>query len=102
MDLLMDFLANTGFALADYRNFIMLVIGCIFIYLGIAKHYEPRMAVRRYKRFAYYFASNFRYGHTLFSQVLNAGDMPQITQIINRFFDQSPDLVSRPNSNFFI
>lgn len=41
----MDFLSNTGFALADYRNFIMLVIGCVFIYLGIAKHYEPLLLV---------------------------------------------------------
>jgi len=45
MELLMDFLYNTGFALADYRNFIMIGIGCIFIYLGIAKHYEPLLLV---------------------------------------------------------
>ena len=45
MDMLMDFFANTGFALADYRNFIMLGIGCGFIYLGIAKHYEPLLLV---------------------------------------------------------
>ena len=67
----------------------------------IAKHYEPRMAIRRYKRFAYYFCANFRYGHTLFSRVSNAPDMPRLTQIIHRFFDQSPDLVARPNLNFF-
>lgn len=45
MELLMDFFSNTGFALADYRNFIMLGIGCVFIYLGIAKHYEPLLLV---------------------------------------------------------
>ena len=45
MELLMDFFVNTGFALADYRNFIMLGIGCVFIYLGIAKHYEPLLLV---------------------------------------------------------
>ena len=45
MELLMDFFSNTGFALADYRNFIMIGIGCIFIYLGIAKHYEPLLLV---------------------------------------------------------
>jgi tRNA-dihydrouridine synthase B len=67
----------------------------------LAKHYEPRMAVRRYKRFAYYFSANFRYGHTLFSQVLNAPDMARLTQTIHRFFSRSPDLVARPNLNFF-
>ena len=41
----MDFLANTGFGLADYRYIIMIAIGCLFIYLGIAKHYEPLLLI---------------------------------------------------------
>ncbi|CAN2039310.1 Methylmalonyl-CoA decarboxylase subunit beta [Candidatus Magnetomoraceae bacterium gMMP-15] len=44
-NLLMDFWSNTGFALADYRYIIMIIIGIIFIYLGIAKHYEPLLLV---------------------------------------------------------
>ena len=43
--LLFDFLGNTGFALADYRYLIMIVVGVVFIYLGIAKHYEPLLLV---------------------------------------------------------
>ncbi len=45
MHMLMDFIANTGFAMADYRNFIMIGVGIVFIYLGIAKHYEPLLLV---------------------------------------------------------
>ncbi len=45
MELFLDFFANTGFAMADYRNLIMLGIGMLFIYLGIAKHYEPLLLV---------------------------------------------------------
>ncbi|MFC1811987.1 sodium ion-translocating decarboxylase subunit beta [Thermodesulfobacteriota bacterium] len=41
MDLLLQFLSNTGFFLADYRHVIMLVVGSAFIYLAIAKEYEP-------------------------------------------------------------
>lgn len=41
MDLLLQFLTNTGYYLADYRNLIMIVIGCLFLYLAIAKEYEP-------------------------------------------------------------
>ena len=41
MELLLQFLSNTGFYLADYRNFVMLAIGCLFVYLAIAKKYEP-------------------------------------------------------------
>ncbi len=44
-DLLLQFLANTGYALADYRNYIMLVVGCIFLYLGTAKKYEPLLLI---------------------------------------------------------
>ena len=45
MELLFDFLSNTGFYLADYRNFIMIAVGCIFVYLGTAKKYEPLLLV---------------------------------------------------------
>lgn len=43
--LLLDFFANTGFALVDYRFLIMIGVGIILIYLGIAKHYEPLLLV---------------------------------------------------------
>ncbi len=45
IDLLTKFVSNTGFAMADYRYVIMIVIGMIFIYLGIAKQYEPLLLV---------------------------------------------------------
>ena len=41
MELLFQFLSNTGYYLADYRHIIMLVIGFTFVYLAIAKNYEP-------------------------------------------------------------
>jgi oxaloacetate decarboxylase beta subunit len=44
-DLLLQFLSNTGYALADYRHFIMLVVGCLFLYLGTAKKFEPLLLI---------------------------------------------------------
>lgn len=41
MELLLQFLSNTGFYLADYRNFVMIGVGSLFVYLAIAKEYEP-------------------------------------------------------------
>ncbi|MGD8970075.1 MAG: sodium ion-translocating decarboxylase subunit beta [Desulfobacterales bacterium] len=41
MDLLIQFLTNTGYYLVDFRNIIMLLVGSVFIYLAIAKEYEP-------------------------------------------------------------
>ncbi|MCG8639671.1 MAG: sodium ion-translocating decarboxylase subunit beta [Desulfobacterales bacterium] len=43
--LFIEFFQNTGFYLLDYRNVIMILVGLIFIYLGIAKDYEPLLLV---------------------------------------------------------
>jgi sodium ion-translocating decarboxylase beta subunit len=45
LDLFYQFLSNTGYFLADYRHVIMVVVGCIFLYLGTAKKYEPLLLV---------------------------------------------------------
>lgn len=44
-DLFYQFLSNTGYFLADYRQIIMIFVGCIFLYLGTAKKYEPLLLV---------------------------------------------------------
>jgi len=44
-DLFLQFLSNTGYFLADYRHYVMIVVGCIFLYLGTAKKYEPLLLV---------------------------------------------------------
>jgi oxaloacetate decarboxylase beta subunit len=41
MDLLFDFIQNTGWYMLDYRYIIMIGIGILFCYLAIAKEYEP-------------------------------------------------------------
>jgi oxaloacetate decarboxylase beta subunit len=38
-------LSGTGFANLSWLNLVMLGIGCVFIYLGIAKDYEPLLLV---------------------------------------------------------
>ena len=44
-DLFSQFLLNTGYFLADYRHVIMIIVGCVFLYLGTAKRYEPLLLV---------------------------------------------------------
>ncbi|MFO7886362.1 MAG: sodium ion-translocating decarboxylase subunit beta [Desulfobacteraceae bacterium] len=44
-NLFIEFFQNTGFFLCDYRNLVMIMVGIVFIYLGIAKHYEPLLLV---------------------------------------------------------
>ena len=38
-------LEQTGAAHFTFGNLVMIVIGCIMIYLAIAKHYEPLLLV---------------------------------------------------------
>jgi oxaloacetate decarboxylase beta subunit len=45
LDLFYQFITNTGYYLADYRHIIMIIVGCIFLYLGTAKKYEPLLLV---------------------------------------------------------
>jgi len=45
MELLANFFHNTGFGMGDYRHLIMIAVGLFFLYLGIAKHYEPLLLV---------------------------------------------------------
>ena len=45
MELFFQFLSNTGYYLADYRQLIMIVVGSFFLYLGSAKKYEPLLLV---------------------------------------------------------
>jgi len=44
-DLFLQFLTNTGYYLADYRHYLMIVVGSTFLYLGTAKKYEPLLLV---------------------------------------------------------
>ncbi|NNG02415.1 MAG: sodium ion-translocating decarboxylase subunit beta [Desulfobacteraceae bacterium] len=41
MDLLWQFLQNTGYYLAGWENYLMLVVGCLFVWLAVGKEYEP-------------------------------------------------------------
>ncbi len=67
----------------------------------LERHYDPVAAIKRFKRFAFYFSANFCFGHTLYSRILKAGDMKEVDTILKQFFEQAPDISSRPNMNYF-
>ena len=64
-------------------------------------YYDPVAAIKRFKRFAFYFSANFCFGHTLYSRILKAGDMKAVDTILKQFFEKAPDISSRPNMNYF-
>jgi nifR3 family TIM-barrel protein len=65
-------------------------------------HFDPVRAIKRFKRFSFYFCANFRFGHTLYTRILNAVELKDIETLLKSFFDQSPEIAPRPNMNFFI
>ena len=64
-------------------------------------HFDDRRALRRYKKFALYFSANFKFAHSFYTRIDNAKDLPAIRGILDDFFKRSPEIVKRPNMNFF-
>ncbi len=64
-------------------------------------HFDPIAAIRRFKRFAFYFSANFRFGHSLYSKILKTGNLKEVAPVLKRFFEKTPDVTARPNMNYF-
>lgn len=45
LEIILEFLASTGFSLLTVRTVIMLIISCFFLYLAIKKGYEPYLLI---------------------------------------------------------
>lgn len=67
----------------------------------LEKHFEPVQAIKRFRRFAFYYSANFRFGHALYTAILKAREIKAIENIIKGYFQKAPDLSARPNMNFF-
>jgi tRNA-dihydrouridine synthase B len=67
----------------------------------LEKHFDPQKALRRFKKFAFYFSANFKFGHTFFRGIQRAESRQAAEAFLNQFLKQPPELVSRPNLNFF-
>ncbi len=66
-----------------------------------ARHFEEKAAVRRFRKFIFYFAANFRFGHTLYTQMQNSAGLNELQETLDAFFATPPELTSAPNMNYF-
>jgi nifR3 family TIM-barrel protein len=66
-----------------------------------AAHFSPPTDIRKFKKLALYTAALFKFGHAFFTRMFRAQDFIEMTQVINAFFDASPEPASRPNLNLF-
>jgi nifR3 family TIM-barrel protein len=64
-------------------------------------HFDHPKALRRFKKFGFYFSANFKFGHTLFSTIQKAETIAEAKEVLHRFFELPLETVSRPNLNFF-
>jgi nifR3 family TIM-barrel protein len=67
----------------------------------LRRYYDPTPALRRFRRFALYFCANFRFGHTLYTRIHKVTDIEALPGVLHAFFQQPPELASRPNLNLF-
>jgi tRNA-dihydrouridine synthase B len=67
----------------------------------LEEHFDHDKALRRFKKFGFYFSANFKFGHTLFRTIQKAENMSEAKNNVHRFFERSLETVSRPNLNFF-
>jgi hypothetical protein len=64
-------------------------------------HFDAPQALRRFKRFGYYYAANFKFGHTLYNAFQKAANMTEANKSLLQFFEHPLETASRPNLNFF-
>jgi nifR3 family TIM-barrel protein len=63
----------------------------------LEKHFGADTALRRFYRFAAYYAANFRFGHSFFSRIHQCKDCGSLRTVIRDFCSSSPETADRPN-----
>lgn len=63
---------------------------------GLVRCYGETVALRRFNRFAAYFSSSFRYGHTFYSRICAARDLDSVIQCLEAFLSEPLDILQRP------
>jgi nifR3 family TIM-barrel protein len=87
---------------AEYQSGDGIYLECALRLAGLLEaHFDAPQALRRYKRFSYYFSASFKFGHTLHSAIQKADSMIAAKRSLRQFFERRPETVSRPNLNFF-
>jgi tRNA-dihydrouridine synthase B len=67
----------------------------------LERYFAPPQALRRIRRTAEYFCTNFHFGHALYKRLLSAKDISTVRDVVGKFFERPIDLVQYPNLNLF-
>lgn len=66
----------------------------------LQQYYDPKSAMRRFKRYAAYISAIFAFGNSLYNGLRNSEDFDTVKAVLHDFFGKSPQRLSRPNMNF--
>lgn len=64
--------------------------------------FEETTGIKLFKKFAIYFAANFKYGHNIYKQLTNGNDYKTLNDMIDNIFEETPEISKTPNMNMFI
>ncbi len=63
------------------------------LYEYVCEEFIPTRAIGRMKQFTTYYGQNFRYGHTMYSSMINADSLEAVYDACNRFLEKRPEHV---------
>ena len=64
-------------------------------------HFDETTAVKLYKKWVPYFASNFKFSHDIFRKLFSCSDFDSIEKSVESVLKTDPEVALRPNINLF-
>lgn len=84
----------------DYSVYKSTLKKALSLYLN---YFDEPYAVKLFKKFYVYFYANFKFGNQFSGIMLRAGNTEaEILDAIERLFENSPEVVEKPNINLFV
>ena len=64
-------------------------------------HFIPTISIKLFKKYAIYFAANFKFGHAIYKTLSRATTLAQAEDQVHKVFTPHPDVLQRPDMNMF-
>lgn len=78
-----------------YRNTALRMAHLLFA------HFDETVAVKQFKKWVPYFASNFKFSQDIFRKLFSCNTFDSIEKSVESVFESTPEVCSRPNINLF-
>ena len=73
------------------------------IYIKLLQdNFNEKIAIKRFKKFVFYYCAGFKYGHSLYSKLINCNSFNDLLKEFEIFFLQRPEHLEIPNANLIV